>query len=165
MTPIALAEEMRALLGERRYATLATHDPDGSIHQTPVWYLFEDERFYFESFSRSRKVDNLRRNPSASVVVDAREPGRERWVAATGPVEIVTGDEAQALNVKVRGRYLTGAARADSRIEPVFAAGDDVTLVLTPARWRSWAAKDLDVRHFGGLLGETPERWFLPVDP
>ena len=79
-------------------------------------------------------------------------------------MEIVRGADAQAINARIRQRYLTADAIGDARIEPVLAAGDDVTLRLTPARWRSWAAKDLDTQFFGGILGETPERWFLPLD-
>jgi PPOX class probable F420-dependent enzyme len=159
-----LSNELRALLMERRYATLATHDPGGMIHLTPVWFLFDDERFYFESFSGSRKVKNLEQDASASVVVDGREPGRERWVSASGTTEILTGNAAQAINSRIRERYLTQEALEDPRVEPTFAAGDDVTIRLTPTRWRSWAAKDLDERYFGGILGQTPPRWFLPVD-
>ena len=80
-----LNDDLRAFLAERRYATLATHDP-----------LFERDRLYFESFSGSRKIKNLAQNPSASVVVDARSPGHERWVSAAGTTEIVSGGEAQA---------------------------------------------------------------------
>jgi PPOX class probable F420-dependent enzyme len=159
-----LSDELRALLAERRYATLATHDAEGTIHLTPVWFLFDDERFYFESSSASRKVKNLHQNASASVVIDAREPGRERWVSASGTTDILTGDEAQAINAGIRRRYLTQDASDDARIEPALAAVDDVTIRLTPTRWRSWAAKDIDERFFGGILGQTPERWFLPVD-
>jgi len=157
-------DELRALLTERRYAVLATRDPDELIHLTPVWFMFEDERFYFESFSASRKIKNLQRSESASVIVDAREPGSERWVSASGTAEILTGDESQAINYKIRQRYLSQDALNDARIEPGFAASDDVTIRLTPTRWRSWAAKDLDELYFGGILGQTPERWFLPVD-
>jgi PPOX class probable F420-dependent enzyme len=149
-------------LDERRYAVLATKD-DGGIHLTPIWFLFEKDRFYFESFSGSRKVANLRRDGTASVVVDAREPGRERWVAGSGTVEIVAGDEARAINARIRRRYLTPDALADQRIEPVFAAADDVTLMLQPTHWRSWNSKDLDDQYFGGILGAEPDRWFLPV--
>ena len=73
-----LTDKLRSFLGERRYAVLATHDPDGGIHLTPIWFLFEDDRFYFASSSGSRKVKNVERSFSASVVVDAREPGRAR---------------------------------------------------------------------------------------
>ena len=50
-----LTDELRSFLGERRYAVLATHDPDGGIRLTPIWFLLEDERFYFASSSGSRK--------------------------------------------------------------------------------------------------------------
>ena len=50
-----LTDELRTFLGGRRYAVLATHDPDGAIHLTPIWLLFEDDRFYFASSSGSRK--------------------------------------------------------------------------------------------------------------
>jgi PPOX class probable F420-dependent enzyme len=159
-----LTDELRALLAERRYAVLATHDPNDRIHLTPIWFLFEDDTFYFESFSASRKVENLRRTASASVVVDVRDPGRERWVSAAGPVEIVTGDEAREINARIRRRYLTPEALEDERIEPVFAMADDVTLSLTPADWRAWDSKELDTQFFGGILGAAPERWFLPVE-
>jgi PPOX class probable F420-dependent enzyme len=159
-----LSDELRILLAERRYAILATHDPDDVIHLTPVWFLFDNDRFYFESFSESRKIKNLRQNPSASVIVDARTPGTEQWVAAAGTTEIFGGQESEVVNAAIRHRYLTQDALGDQRIEPVFAAADDVTIRLTPAKWRSWAAKDLDQAFFGGILGATPERWFLPVE-
>jgi PPOX class probable F420-dependent enzyme len=159
-----LSDELRAFLTERRYAVLATYDADGGIHLTPIWFLFDDDQFWFESFSGSRKVANLQRNPSAAVVVDAREPGRERWVSASGTVEILSGDEAQEINARIRQRYLTSEALADERIEPVFALADDVTLTLTPSAWRSWDSRGLDEQFFGGILGVEPQRWFLPVE-
>jgi PPOX class probable F420-dependent enzyme len=148
-----LTDKVRSLLGERRYAVLATHDPSGAIRLTPIWYLFEDDRFYFASSSRSRKVKNLQRSSSASVVVDAREPGRERWVSALGQVEIVRDDEAQSINARIRCRYLAPEA-LDGPIDAALAASDDVALRLLPTAWRSWSAP----------IVESPERWFLAVD-
>ena len=148
-----LTDEVRSFLGERRCAVLATHDPDGGIHLTPIWFLFEDDSFYFESSSKSRKVENIVQSPSASVVVDARTPGRERWVSASGPVEILRDGEAQAINARIRRRYLTGEA-LDGPIEAALAASDDVTLRLAPTAWRSWAAPIMD----------SSDRLFLQVD-
>jgi PPOX class probable F420-dependent enzyme len=158
-----LSDDVRALLEGRRYATLATYDRDDTIYLTPVWFLFDGTGFYFGTSSASRKVENLRRKALASVVVDARRPGSECWVSASGTADILTGDEALAINASIRRRYLTQDAIDDARIGPVFAAGDDVTIRLTPTGWRSWTVRSLDER-VGGVLGRTPERWFLPVD-
>ena len=148
-----LTDQLRSFLDGRRYAVLATHDPDGGIHLTPIWFLFEDDRFYFASSSGSRKVKNVERNSSASAVVDAREPGRERWVSASGPVEILRDAQARSINARIRRRYLAPEA-LDGPIEAALAESDDVTLRLAPAAWRSWTAP----------IVESPERWFLAVD-
>jgi PPOX class probable F420-dependent enzyme len=149
-----LTDQLRSFLGERRHAVLATYDPPaGGIHLTPIWFLFEDDRFYFASPSGSRKVKNIERNSSASVVVDAREPGRERWVSASGTVEILRDEKAQSINARIRRRYLAPEA-LDGPIEAALAASDDVTINLAPTTWRSWAAP----------IVESPERWFLAVD-
>lgn len=124
-----LTGQLRSFLGGRRYAVLATHDPDGGIHLTPIWFLFEDDRFYFASSSGSRKVKNVERNFSASVVVDAREPGRERWVSVSGQVEILRDGDAQSINARIRRRYLTPKA-LDRPIEAALRESDDVTLRL-----------------------------------
>jgi hypothetical protein len=52
-----LTDQLRSFLGGRRYAVLATHDPDGGINLTPIWFLFEDDRFHFASSSGSPKAD------------------------------------------------------------------------------------------------------------
>src|SRR3954463_13358666 len=133
-----LTDELRSFLGARRYAVLATHDRHGGIHLTPIWFLFEDDCFYFASSSGSRKVKNVERNFSASVVVDAREPGRERWASASGLVDVLRDGEAQSINARIRRGYLASEA-LDGPIEAALAASDDVTLSLAPEVWRSWA--------------------------
>ena len=148
-----LTDEVRSFLNERRCAVLATHDEDGAIHLTPIWFLFENDSFYFESSSTSRKVENIVRSPSASVVVDSRAPGRERWVSASGPVEILRIDDARAINARIRQRYLTPDALGGP-LDTALAETDDVTLRLAPAAWRSWAAPMMD----------TADQLFLPVD-
>jgi hypothetical protein len=98
-------------------------------------------------------VKNVERNLSASVVVDARDPGRERWVSASGPVEILRDGEAQSINARIRRRYLAPKA-LDGPIDAALAESDDVTLRLAPTAWRSWTAP----------IVESPEQWFLGVD-
>jgi len=148
-----LTDDVRSFLAERRCAVLATHDPDGGIHLTPIWFLFEDDSFYFESSSKSRKVENATQSSAVSVVVDARAPGRERWVSASGRVEILRNEEAQAVNARIRRRYLAPEA-LEGPLEAALAAVDDVTLRLAPTTWRSWSAPIMD----------STDELFLPVD-
>ena len=159
-----LSDRARRLLEGRHYATLATQDADGSLHLTPVWYLFRDEQLFVASASASRKVRNAVARPTAALVVDIRKPGAELWVSGAGPVTILRGDESRRINAAIHERYLTPEAFADPRVGPAFAAVDDVTLCIRPGKWRSWAAADVDAQFFGGILAATPERWFRPVD-
>ena len=85
-------------------------------------------------------------------------------MSASGRTERLNGEEARSVYVRIRQRYLTPQAIGDARIEPVLSAAEDVSIRLTPTCWRSWAAREMDERFFGGILGETPQRWFLPVD-
>jgi nitroimidazol reductase NimA-like FMN-containing flavoprotein (pyridoxamine 5'-phosphate oxidase superfamily) len=148
-----VTDETRSFLGERRYAVLGTHDPDGGIRLTPIWFLFKDDHFYFASSSRSRTVMNVERSTSASVVVDSREPGRERFVSASGPTQILRDGHSQQINALIRRRYLTPEALGGP-IDAALTESDDVTLKLAPTAWRSWSAPVM----------ESPEESFMAVD-
>jgi PPOX class probable F420-dependent enzyme len=159
-----LTDPMRQLVDERRYAVLATHNADGSIHLTPTWYLFEGGRFYVESLSSDRKARNVVSRPDATIIVEVRRLGSERWVYASGTADIMEGKEARAINARIEQRYLSDAGMADARVGPVFAAATDVTICVTPAVWRAWSLQGLDEQFFDGILGRCPQRWFRPVE-
>ena len=159
-----LSDSIKQTLQSRHYATLATHNEDGTIHTTPVWYLFENNTFYVGSNSSSRKTKNVVARPNATIMIDVRRPGGESWVYASGRVKILEGDSAREITSKILRRYLTDEAMGDPRIGPVFEATDDTTICVVPEKWRSWNSRDVDERFFGGILTSTPEKWFRPVD-
>jgi len=70
-------------------------------------------------------------------MVDARKPGAERGVTATGSVEVISGEQSAEINLRIHSRYMSLAAISDPQIGPVFASFDDVTLRLTPDSWIS----------------------------
>ena len=123
----------RRLLEGRHYATLATQDPDGSLHLTPVWYLFRDGRLFVGAPSTSRKVRSTIARPKASIVVDVCRPGAERRVSGPGPVTILRGDDSPKINAAMRERNLAEAL-GDPKVGPAFAAADDVTLSIRPEK-------------------------------
>jgi PPOX class probable F420-dependent enzyme len=158
-------EAGRALLALRLIATLGTLNVDGSAQVTPIWYWFnpDDGRVYIATGSRSRKVRNVRARPRVTLLVDQRRPERHRWLIASGTAEIVEGEAAQALNTRVRERYLSAAGEA--AYGNWLTDADDVTIVLTPETWRSWTLSNLEaVAAERGIAPEQIPDWFLPLD-
>ena len=150
-------------LERRVIATLGTHNQDGTIHLTAVWFLFDSGSLFVATSSKSRKARNILARPTASLMVDVRRPGAERGVTATGKTEIFSGERSRELNQSIHKRYLSAAAMADPAIEPVFAAFDDVTIRLTPTSWTTWDMATLDAQAFAGRLGNTAG-YLLPLD-
>ena len=65
-----LSAAQRAFLDERHYGVFATINADGSIQQTVVWYLLDDDAVRISVGAQSVKVANLRRNPNASLAIE-----------------------------------------------------------------------------------------------
>ena len=163
MAKTTLDAEFLPLLEGRRIASLGTLNDDGSPHLTAVWYLYQDGHFFVATSSRSRKARNLTTRPNATLMVEARKPGSERGVTATGPVEIISGEKSHELNLRVHRRYLSDAAIADPQVGGVFAQFDDITLKLRPRFWTWWDMPELDAMYFGGRFGSTPG-YLLPQE-
>jgi PPOX class probable F420-dependent enzyme len=144
-------------------ASLGTSNPDGSIHLVPIWYLYDRGRLYLPTGSGSRKARNVVARPDVTVLIDQRHGERHRWASAEGTATLLGGDEARAINDRVRQRYLTDAGEATyGRLIEAF---DDVTIVVTPRRWRHWtpgALERLAGEH--GLATDDLADWFHPWD-
>ena len=163
MAKTTLDPRFLPLIEGRRIASLATLNADGSPHLTAVWYLYQDGSFFVATSSRSRKARNLIERPTATLMVEARKPGSERGVTATGPVEIISGEKVRELNLRIHRRYMSDAAIADPQVGGVFAQFDDITLKLRPRSWTWWDMPELDAMYFGGRFGSTPG-YLLPQE-
>jgi PPOX class probable F420-dependent enzyme len=103
MTP----EEVESFLAERRAMTMCSLSPDGSIHAVAMWYGFVDGCITVETKAKSQKVQNLRRNPRLTVLLEDGDYYEElRGVELVGTAEIVTdADTLWTLGVSVFERY------------------------------------------------------------
>lgn len=156
-----LTHDNRQFLAQRRVATLATENADGSAHLTAVWFLFEDDAFLLAIPSRSVKGRNLKKRPRVSLMVDRRTAGEEKGVTAIGTAELITGSESAGLNRRIHGHYLSSDAFADPAVGPLFAGNDDITARVVPQRWIMWDMGQLDREVFGGRVGG----YLLPLTP
>jgi PPOX class probable F420-dependent enzyme len=153
---------VRQLLDGRHIASLATENPDSSIHMVAVWYWFDGTHVWVATSSRSRKARNLQSNPKVSLMIDARDPAASYGVTIAGTAEILSGDVSRKRNMEIHRKYLSEAALADTRVGPVFAAWDDVTIQIAPASVIAWDMRQADRQFFGGVLEKNPT-YLLPL--
>lgn len=100
-------DEVDEFLRGRRTAVLSSLSADGSVHSVAMWYGFLEGAMAFETKAKSQKVQNLRRNPNLTALVEAGDIYEElRGVVLVGRGEIV--DEPSRLwevGVSVFERY------------------------------------------------------------
>jgi PPOX class probable F420-dependent enzyme len=154
---------VQQLLNDRYIASLATQNPDHSVHMVAVWYWFDGACVYVATSARSRKARNLQTNPRASVMIDARDPAASRGINIAGTARVLTGDSSREWNARLHRKYLSEAALADPRVGPVFAAWDDVTIQITPTSIIAWDMREADRQFFGGAIGSNPG-YLLPLE-
>ncbi|WP_320068183.1 PPOX class F420-dependent oxidoreductase [Micromonospora sp. RTGN7] len=79
-----LTEEDRTLLAEPQLAHVATVEPDGSPHVTPVWVDTDGEHIVFNTAKGRQKYNNIQRNPVVAIsVVDKGDDWRTLWIKGT----------------------------------------------------------------------------------
>jgi PPOX class probable F420-dependent enzyme len=154
---------VRQLLDARHIASLATENPDGSIHIVAVWYWFDAGKVFVATSSRSRKARNLQSNPTVSLMIDSRDPAASFGVNIAGAAQILTGDSSRKCNAGVHRKYLSEAALQDPAVGPVFAAWDDVTIQITLGRVTVWDMRQADRQFFGGAMERNPQ-YLLPIE-
>jgi PPOX class probable F420-dependent enzyme len=100
-------DEIDAFLHERHSMSMATIGPGGRIQLVAMWYGFVDGDIGFETKAKSQKVQNLRRDPRLTVMVEDGETYDQlRGVELSGRGEIVDdAAELFRLGVSVFERY------------------------------------------------------------
>jgi PPOX class probable F420-dependent enzyme len=154
---------VRQLLDGRYIASLATQNPDGSVHMVSVWYLFDGAQVYVATSGRSRKARNLRINSNVSIMVDSRDVSASRGVNIAGIAQIMTADSSRQWNARVHRKYLSDAALSDPKVGRVFAVVDDVTIQITPTSVIFWDMGQADRQFFGGAIENNPS-YLLPLE-
>ena len=104
-TPEVLSQDIRSFLSAiPRYATIATVNPDGSPHQTVIWFLMRGDWLVVNSRHGRRWPSNLRREGRANVCVYQAEDAVTVDCAVEREYE---GEEAQADIAAMALRYDT----------------------------------------------------------
>jgi PPOX class probable F420-dependent enzyme len=127
MAASTLSPAVEAFLNEKRFASLATINRDGSPQQTVMWYALQDGKIMMNTARGRQKDLNTVRDPRVSICV---EDGY-RFVTIAGNVELIDDQpRAQADIYALAVRY-HGQERADAMVQESFGKQQRITLLLS----------------------------------
>ncbi|MEE2674313.1 MAG: pyridoxamine 5'-phosphate oxidase family protein [Myxococcota bacterium] len=87
-------EEMWKFIESRKSIQVATINKDGSPHLTTLWFAIEDGKIVLETFTKSQKVVNLRRDARISALLEAGEAYDQlQGVSINGTAELISNVE------------------------------------------------------------------------
>jgi len=126
------SEDARRFLEAHRVGHLATADAHGGPHVVPVCYALDHEALYFIADEKPKRraarelkrLENLRENPRAALVVDDYDEDWSRlaWILVRGTASFVADAAAHAAALRLlRARYAqyTAMALDDSTRHPL----------------------------------------------
>jgi PPOX class probable F420-dependent enzyme len=102
-TTTVLPQQIRSFLtGVPRYATIATLNPDGSPHQSIIWFLLRGDEIVINSRHGRRWPANLRRDPRVAFAV---EDGEDAVTINAHAEQVDNPEQAQADIAEMARRY------------------------------------------------------------
>ena len=123
---IELPEKVRAFLSERRFAVLATTNPDGTPQQSTMWYELQGDHIMMNTRVGRKKERNLKRDPRLSICIEDEYD----YVTLTGRVELDYDPErSQATIHRLAARY-DGEEEAAQMMRNTFSKQDRVTIYM-----------------------------------
>lgn len=138
-------EEVWAFVEERKSLQVATIGRDGMPHLTTLWFALVEGRIAFETFSKSQKVVNLKRDPRISVLLEDGEQYAElRGISISGRADLYDDpDEVHpyAMAVMRRNQPEIPADKVDEAARVL--ASKRTAVVVIPERIVSWDHRKL----------------------
>ena len=101
MPPMENDAAIEAFLQDEAIAVLSTNNADGTIHSAPILFLFEDGVFHLGTQVGAQRVANLRRDPTATLLIERREDPF-KFVLAYGTAEVVDTDFERRVDILSR---------------------------------------------------------------
>ena len=140
-------DEVRAFLAVPRTLHVATLNRDGSPHLVPMWYALTDQgEIGFWTYTRSQKIQNLRRDPRITVMAeDGKAYGELRGVQISGVARLSTEPaEVTDIGARIYERHV-GRLDEGARAGVAHAARKRIRVTVEARRVVSW-----DHRRLGG---------------
>lgn len=134
-------EELAEFLEANMKVQVATIGPDGAPHLTTLFYVMVDGRMFFWTYGRSQKIQNLRRDPRITCLVEDGEDYFElRGATIFGKAELLEDyDRLKDLGGRVARRMAGGADLGEFGDQIVAKQAEKrVGVFVDPARIATW---------------------------
>ncbi len=132
-------DQIDAFLAPPRHAIVAAQRSDGTSQLSPVWYVFEESRFYFSTFVQAAKCRHLRQDPRIAICVDGAHPDA-RFVNIYGTAEILEEDSVRrdALEWQIMRRYHDSDEAARRYEAELAGQGQSALVVVSLGQIMGW---------------------------
>ncbi len=130
---------------EQRVVICATNGPRGWPHLMPLWYVIRDGELWAWTYGRAQKVRNLRRDPRATLQVEAGETYDQlRGVMIEARTELHhEQDVVTGVGAELMARYGGGAITPEIEAAVAAQAPKRVAMRFVPERSASWDHRKL----------------------
>lgn len=144
--------ELDEYLATSHTLIIVSNGRDGFPHPMPMWfYADEDRNCYCTTFAKSQKVQNWKRDPRASLLIESGDEYAElKGLVVYAQTEIVEDQEVVTetlVNINAKGRTLTDEQRERLRESVGGTASKRVVLKFIPQRFISWDHSKLGGRY------------------
>lgn len=123
---VALNETLKAFLNERRFATLATINRDGSPHLSTMWYVLDGDTIMMNTRRGRVKDRNMVADARVSICI---EDGY-RYLTISGRVELNSDQRVAQRDIHALATRYDGAESADRQMAESFGSQERVTMRL-----------------------------------
>ena len=138
-------QEVASFLDSAKSLNVATLDKTGAPHLTTLWFVRDGDNILFETYGKSQKVMNLKRDPRVAVLCEAGETYNElRGVSIQGRAEIVdSGTRLETLMGRVIGHNFSGQSGEALQKLVAEMIRKRVIVIVHPEKVMSWDHRKL----------------------
>jgi len=132
--------EIASFLDQAHSLQVATIGKDGAPHLTTVWFVVNDGEILFETYGKSQKVVNLRRDPRIAVLAeDGITYDQLRGVSINGTARLVEDNPERTDLMRVLlGHHFSGLDAGQLDAMAAKMAEKRIVIAVTPEKVMSW---------------------------
>lgn len=123
---VALNPKIRDFLNEKRFAVLATINPDGTPQQSVMWYELRGDTIVMNTTPTRVKGKNLRRDPRISICIE----DEYRFLTISGVAELRDDPDTAQADIRALAIRYHGQEQGERMAREVFAKEDRISIYL-----------------------------------